>query len=631
MDAARGLSRRSLLEGIGAATAIAGLAPALASGAEQGPSPQLIPRSPGFSGGPGVCGRMTGAAAVARALQLERAPCVFGVPGAQNNEFWDSMKTLGMPYFLVTHESSASVMADASARVTGEVGCFSVVPGPGLTNALTGVGEALLDTVPIVGLITDVDRSPTAPAFQVHSLAGAAIARPVSKLVIEVRHVAQLPGAIHQAFAAARCGPPGPVSVVIPYNLLTEVWSYQEAIPAAQGVPFDEDAYRRAVATLSDRRRRVGIYAGQGTFAASGALAAVSEMLQAPVATSVSGKGAIPDSHPLAVGWGYGPQGSRLAENAFNDVDLVLAVGVRYSEVSTANYSIPPKEPLVHVDVDPQALGKNVPVTVPVHADAGVFLTRLLADAQAVARPADPELHRRVALWRQEDQRTYGSPQIRDAVDPMYLMYQLRCALPPEALLFVDVTASTHWAAECLSVPGPRHYFAPTNNQSMGWSIPAAIAGAAVGGGRPVAAIVGDGCFLMSAVEMSSAARMGLPVKFFVLEDGAYHYMQMLQLPQYRRTTATELAKIDYAAFARAMGLGYVRIDGNGAVPSGISMAMGRPEPTLVHVRIGYEGREIRWLSAAKRHYLQGLERDEKIRMASKVARRSVTPHRLND
>src|SRR5262249_27384668 len=163
-----------------------------------------------------------------------------------NNELWDALKSRGVPYLLVTHEASASVMADAAARATGEVGVCCVVPGPGLTNAMTGIGEALLDSVPIVALVTDVDRSPGAPAFQVHSLANAAILRPVTKGVLEVRHQGQIPGAIQQAFRIARAGEPGPVAVVLPYDLLIETWDYDCALVPPYPLPFDEAAYRQA-------------------------------------------------------------------------------------------------------------------------------------------------------------------------------------------------------------------------------------------------------------------------------------------------------------------------------------------------------------------------------------------------
>ena len=177
---------------------------------------------------------------------------------------------------------------------------------------------------------------------------------------------------------------------------------------------------------LEDRRRRVGIYAGLGCVEAGSALAAVAELLQAPVATSVSGKGCIPDSHPLAVGWGYGKQGTRAAEAAFKDVDVVLAVGVRYSEVSTASYAIPRHDMLIHVDTNPQNLGRNVPAHVDICSDARVFLDRLLVDGAAVQRPACPQLWQKIHSVRQVDRCEAVDGPDRACVDPMFFMSQIR-------------------------------------------------------------------------------------------------------------------------------------------------------------------------------------------------------------
>src|SRR5262249_34521062 len=176
--------------------------------------------------------------AVAAALACECAPCVFGIPGAQTNELWDALKARSVPYLLVAHESSASVMADASARVTGGAGVFAVVPGPGLTNALTGIGEALFDSIPVVGIVAGVDRSPQARVGQVHGLANAAILRPVVKLLIEVRHPAEIPGALFQAFAVAQAGEPGPVAILIPYLFFAQAWDYDQGVPPPCPAPF---------------------------------------------------------------------------------------------------------------------------------------------------------------------------------------------------------------------------------------------------------------------------------------------------------------------------------------------------------------------------------------------------------
>jgi acetolactate synthase-1/2/3 large subunit len=579
----------------------------------------------------GVQGKMTGAQAAAAALACEGVPCVFGIPGAQNNEFWDALKARSVPYLLVAHEASASVMADAAARATGSVGVFSVVPGPGLTNALTGIGEALFDSIPVVGLVTDIDRGPHARNGQVHGLANAAILRPVVKALFEVRHQGEIPQAIFQAFQMALTGEPGPVGVLIPYPFYTEVWNYDNAVIPPKPAPFDEQAYRNALALLGDRRRRVGIYAGLGCVDASPSLAAVAELLQAPVATSVSGKGCIPDTHPLAVGWGYGSQGTRAAEAAFKQVDLVLAIGVRYSEVSTANYAIPKHDALIHVDVNPTNLGRNVHADVALCSDSRVFLDRLLYDGEAVRRPPCPALGQQIARWRQVDRSEAATVRITPCVDPMFFLSRLRAVLGPDELIFVDVTAATHWASETIEVPGPRRYFTPADNQSMGWAIPAAIGAQRVRPDRQVACVTGDGCFLMSAIEMSTAARACLPVKFFVLDDGAYHYMQMLQEPVYRRTTATELARIDFAAFAHSVGVAFNQIADNADAEGGIARALATPGPVLTRVVVSYEGREMRWLNALRTQYVRKLPNTQKVRLAARIGVRTLTPSSDND
>jgi acetolactate synthase-1/2/3 large subunit len=579
----------------------------------------------------GVQGRMTGAQAIVGALECMGTPCVYGIPGAQNNELWDAFKAANLPYLLVSHEFSCSVMADAAARVTGWPGVYSVIPGPGITNAMSGMGEALLDSVPIVGIVTDVDTRPGAPVGQVHSLPNVHMLQTVNKDVLVAEHVGQLPSLVYQAFHTAISGEPGPVAVVVPYFMMTEAFDFDDMPPALPAVPWDEGAYGQAMSLLANRKNRIGIYAGIGCQDASGELTAVAELLQAPVATSVSGKGSISETHPLSVGWGYGAYGTKTAERRFNDVDVVLAVGVKYSEVSTANFAVPDHPCLIHVDANPNNIGRNVKTAVGVNADSRVFLQRLLADGAAVARPKDDKLVRTIAKERQSDHAEYHSVQVRQAVDPMLFLTELNGAIGPDAMAFIDVTAATHWAAESFVVSGPRRYFAPANNQSMGWAVPASIGAQFVQPGRLTVCVTGDGCFLMSGMELSTAARTGLPVKFFILDDGAYHYMQMLQEPVYRRTTATEIASINHAAFAAAMGVAYNEITENGDLGAGILRALCTPGPVLTKICVSYDGRDIRWLSALRKKYLKGLDRDDKVRMARRVVRRSIEFGKEND
>ncbi|HEV3021630.1 MAG TPA: thiamine pyrophosphate-binding protein, partial [Pirellulales bacterium] len=261
-----------------------------------------------------VVGHMTGARALVETLIAEGTPCVFGIPGAQENELWDEMKSRGLGYLLVTHEYSAACMADGVARSTGRPGVLCVVPGPGVTNALTGIGEALLDSVPIVAIVGDVARGDKYRAFQVHELPQAGLLQQVTKGIFEVTKVEEIPGAVRQAFLLAMSDEPGPTAVIVPYNLLIDSAKVSSPPLGPPAFAFDEAAFGCAVRLLSNLKLRVGIYAGLGCMDYADALAKVADMLQAPVATSVSGKGCVSDCHPLAVGWGYGPQGTRTAE-----------------------------------------------------------------------------------------------------------------------------------------------------------------------------------------------------------------------------------------------------------------------------------------------------------------------------
>ncbi len=374
-----------------------------------------------------VKGHMTGARALVETLLTECVPCVFGIPGAQENELWDEMKSRGLPYLLVTHEFSAASMADGCARSTGKPGVICVVPGPGLTNALSGIGEALLDSIPLVCIVGDVARGEKYRPFQVHELPQAALLQPVCKLVIEVRCAAEIPGAVRQAFHVAQSCEPGPVAVVVPYNLLIEKTEVNCPPPGPREVPFNEGAFTQALGLLGNCKQRVGIYAGLGCMDYAADLVRVAEFLQAPVATSVSGKGVINDCHPLAVGWGFGPQGTRTAENAFKNVDIVLAIGVKFSEVSTAFYSIPQPSCLIHVDANENNLGRIFKTAVCVHADAGVFLSRLLPYCDHLRRPCDATLAGRIRQWKCEEAKENERRYARCGVDPM--LFYLACAL----------------------------------------------------------------------------------------------------------------------------------------------------------------------------------------------------------
>jgi acetolactate synthase-1/2/3 large subunit len=616
-------SRRGLFRGV----VVAG--GAFAATATAGPVEKARQaRHPGW-----VFGHMTGAEALTEALLLEGVGCVYGIPGAQENELWDTFKEKELPYLLVTHEFSAAAMADGYARSTGRPGVLCIVPGPGVTNSLTGLGEALLDSSPVVAIVGDVGIGEKAKPFQVHSLNQTELLRPVCKCVYPVQSVGQIPGAVRQAFITAMSGEPGPVAVVVPYNLLIEAYDFRTPPPAVPAPPFDEDAFQNALAILADPKARIGIYAGLGCMDFPVELAAVAELLQAPVATSVSGKGAIAETHPLAVGWGFGPHASEIAETIFagerghpkTGITTLLVIGAKFSEVSTGYYGNPQPKQVIHVDANPCNLGRVLRTDVCITADAGLFLGRLLACGDKVRRATDHALLARIRdLKAEQAKELCNIPAAKCGIDPLALVASLRRNLPEDALLFTDVTVSEHLAAEHFRVYKPRTYFNPVDNQAMGWSIPAALGAQRVNYGKTVATMTGDGCALMSALEISTAAREGLPVKFFILDDQAYHYMQMLQKPAYLRTTATILARMDYRALAQALGVAYSEIVTPSELDAKVRGAVIYDGPVLVRVATDYGKRKIRWIEAVRARYTKELTPAQKARFLARIGSRAV-------
>jgi acetolactate synthase I/II/III large subunit len=279
------------------------------------------------------------------------------------------------------------------------------------------------------------------------------------------------------------------------------------------------------------------------------------------------------------------------------------------------------------VDANPCNLGKVMPADVCVHADAGLFLTRLLERCGPLRRPADPLLVSRIRQLKAEhDRKLCGIPPGKCGLDPLALVAALRRQLPEDAQLFTDVTVSEHLAAEFFRVCRPRTYFNPVDNQAMGWSVPAAIGAQRACPGRVVATLTGDGCFLMAMQELSTAARECLPVKCFVLDDRAYHYMQMLQQPAYRRTTATLLSRLDYRALAQGFGVAYQEVTPADDLDASVANAVRYPGPVLVRVVTDYGDRKIRWVEAVRERFTKELTPAQKARFLARIGARSVTP-----
>jgi acetolactate synthase-1/2/3 large subunit len=550
-----------------------------------------------------------GAEAVVRALEAEGVPCAFGIPGTHNIELWDRLAGSDrVAAIAVTDEQSASFMADGLWRASGRLGCVNLVPGAGLTHALSGIAEAFLDGVPMLVLGCGIRRD-TGHAFQLHDVDQLALARPVTKGVFRPLRGEDLYDAVRGACALARAAPPGPVMVEVPANLYMLPGSGPLAkggardperehapAPAAPAVPVppsapDPASVRRAAELLAGAKRPL-LYVGLGAAGAGAGLLRLAERLEAPVATTLSGKGVVPETHPLAMWPGLGAAAPPFVREVTAGCDATLAIGCRFAEVGTGSYGWVPPSPLVHADADPGALDRNVRAELAIVADAAEFVRALDAalDELGVRRRPDADLRTRIRLGLDAVRSELRTPTGAEGVTPGLLFEGLQRRLP-EARFATDSGNGTFLAAEGLRLAGPGRFLAPVDYSCMGYSVPAAIGAALDGTGRPAVALVGDGAFLMTGLEMLTAAVRSLPVAFLVLRDRELAQIAQFQATAYNRRPGSRLPDYDLASICAGVGLECIRIRGDGELDEAldaVATAVGEGRPVAADVAIDY-------------------------------------------
>ena len=496
-----------------------------------------------------------GAEIVMRALEDEEIPFTFGIPGTHNIELYDALAASGkVRPILVTDEQSASFMADAVWRASGRLACVNVVPGAGLTHALSGIAEAYMDNVPMLVLACGIRRD-TGMGFQLHDVDQAAIARPVTKAVLRPERGEEIYGAIRRACRIAREGIPGPVMVEIPANLYffrhEPAFEAYRAEPAATP-PISAADVDRAAAVLG-RAKRPLLYVGLGAAGANANLVALAERLEAVVSTTFQGKGVFPESHPLFLWPGFGAAAPPFVREIVRNCDATLAIGCRFGEVATGSYGAIPPGPLVHVDLSPDVLGRNYPVEVGIAADAGAFVGALLG--RLPARREDSALRAAIASGHAGVDRVTLAPSASGGVAPGLLFRALQTHFGPETIFTTDSGNGTFLAIELLKLDHKGHLLAPVDYSCMGYAIPAAIGAKLARPEATVVALAGDGAFLMTGLELLTAAQLGVPVVAIVLRDGELAQISQFQSVALDRKVCSELPGYDLASLCRGVGV----------------------------------------------------------------------------
>ncbi len=501
--------------------------------------------------------RMTGGQALIECLYRAGVDTIFGHPGGAALPLYDSLyDARAIRHVLVRHEQVAAHAAVGYHRVTGKVGVCMATSGPGATNLVTGITDAMMDSAGIVAITGQVSTHAIGTdAFQEADVMG--ITTPITKHNGQVQRAAELPRVVLQAFLIAGSGRPGPVLVDIPRDIATAETEFEfpEQITLRSGkippaVPSPNQI--AAAAALLRQAARPVIYAGGGVITSNAApeLTALARRTRIPVTTTLMGKGGFPETDPLSLGM-LGMHGTAYANYAINAADVILAVGVRFDDRVTGRLSdFATGARFIHIDIDPAEIGKNKPAHVPIVGDAKEALRAL--DAQTPPPDCEP-WHRQIAEWKARYPLRYR--QTGDTIKPQFAIEQVYRLTDGRAIVVTDVGQHQMWAAQFYLSTEPRTWLTSGGLGAMGFGFPAAL-GAQIG--RPdalVCALLGDGGFQMTLQDLGTAVEWGLPLKLYVLDNGSLGMVRQWQQLFYReRYSHVFLKNPDFAKLAEAYG-----------------------------------------------------------------------------
>ena len=573
--------------------------------------------------------KRSGAWLVRHALERLGVTHTFGIPGVHTTELYDELgRSNQITPILVTHEAGAAFGADAISRTTDTIGTCVLVPAAGLTHAASGIGEAYLAGIPML-VITGGIRTDTGSRYQLHEVDGRALIEPITKAQYLVERHADVVPTIYEAYRTAMSGEPGPVHVEVPVNLQLfdgEAGTLPDP-PVIEGPALQPDQIEAAARALACAEHPC-IFAGWGAARASEALVRLAELLDAPVATSLQGLSVFPAHHPLHAGFGFGPSASPAGERAFKSCDVMLAVGVRFGEIATGSFGASPPPRLIHIDINPEAIGANHPVETGIVADAADALPALAdAVAKTIETRRDTGVRETIAKAKAEYEAEWLRHDPKGRVNPGVFFKALRGALADDAIVVADDGNHTFLAAELMPVHAARGFISPTDFNCMGYCVPAANAAKFASPNRQVAAIVGDGAFLMTGLEALTAKAQGAGVMYFVFADGELSQIAQAQQTPYNRKTCTVLPPVKLGPWAEAVGCDFVSIETDADVEAGVAAAVSfaaEGRPVIVEVNIDYS-KPTRFTKGAVATNLKRFDLPAKAKFIGRALKRKVT------
>jgi acetolactate synthase-1/2/3 large subunit len=535
--------------------------------------------------------------AIIECLKAEGVKDVFGIPGGANLPTYDALYDGGVRHVLCRHEQGAGHAAEGYAKASGRVGVALATSGPGATNLVTPIADAMMDSVPTV-FITGQVRTDLigTDGFQEADVTG--ITMPIVKHSLMIQDPRDIPEAIHEAFHVARSGRPGPVLVDIPQDLSRAEINYEPVdslqLPGYQ--PTTEGNARQiklAAKALANARRPV-MYTGGGVVNA-GAAEELRELCLSdrfPVTSTLMGLGAFPAPHEQWLGM-LGMHGTRAANYAMDEADLIIAIGARFDDRITGKLSeFAPRAKFIHIDVDPAEISKNVPAHIPIVGDAKRILPRLTREYRALETDASrlDGWWERIKNWQERHPLRYDDSEDSE-IKPQFMIQALHEATGGEAIVTSDVGQHQMWAAQWYDFPQPRRWINSGGLGTMGFGLPSALGAQVACPDQTVVCVAGDGSLQMTSQELATAVTENIPVKTFIMNNG---YLGMVRQWQElfwdRRYSAVDMGTTpDWVKLAEAYGAVGMRATDKGTLVEQMREALATDGPVVMDVAVTKE------------------------------------------
>ncbi|MDD3257450.1 MAG: biosynthetic-type acetolactate synthase large subunit [Methanocorpusculum sp.] len=535
----------------------------------------------------------SGAAILIESLKDEGVEIIFGYPGGSVLPIYDELYHANLKHILVRHEQAAIHAADGYARASGKVGVCLATSGPGACNLISGLATSNMDSTPVVALTGQVPTGLLGnDAFQESDITG--ITMPITKHNYLVKNAKDIKITVRSAFYIAGTGRNGPVLVDLPKDVLTgrvadseidrsepELRGYK---PTLKGHPRQ---IKKALNAICEAKQPL-IYAGGGviTAGASEELVKLAELFCLPVTTTLMGLGAIPTDHPLNLGM-LGMHGTEYANYAVSGCDLLIAVGARFDDRVTGKLShFANHAKIIHIDIDPAEIGKNVPVDIPIVGDAKSVLTDMIGMVEKTGCFCEPWLDQ-VKAWR----KNHPLRQITDGkLHPQYIIRKLSEILDGGGIIVSEVGQNQMWAAQHYSFKNPRQWISSGGLGTMGFGFPAAIGAWFAKPEETIVVIAGDGSFQMNIQELATVAQYNIPVKIIILNNMYLGMVRQWQELFYeKRYSYTEMPSVNFVGIAKAYGIEGMQIDSVENVEEALQTAINYDGPYLLDFRIERE------------------------------------------